>query len=97
MPAGFRKLFGNSALSAPICGDLPRAGPVSYTHLEQTRFCNTFGRFIGGLIRYYQISYSSAALTLACKLADIALKTVVLEDGSFDPNRTAMHLSLIHI
>lgn len=59
--------------------------------LEQTRFCNTFGRFIGGLIRYYQISYSSAALTLACKLADIALKTVVLEDGSFDPNRTAMH------
>ena len=59
--------------------------------LEQTRFCNTFGRFIGGLVRYYEISHSAAALTLACKLSDVALRSVVLEDGTFDPDRTSAH------
>lgn len=58
---------------------------------ETIRFCNTFGRFIGGLVRYYQASSSPAALTLALKLADVALRTIVLEDGSFDPERTAQH------
>ena len=59
--------------------------------LEKTRFCNTFGRFIGGLSRYYMVTHSPAALLLAQKLANVALDTVVLEDGSFDPTRTAPH------
>lgn len=59
--------------------------------LEKTRFCNTFGRFIGGLSRYYMVTESPAALLLAQRLTNVALDTVVLEDGSFDPGRTAPH------
>lgn len=59
---------------------------------ETTRFCNTFGRFVGGLTVFYQATGMQEALRLALELADIALRTDIREDGSFDLNRTASHV-----
>lgn len=59
---------------------------------ETTRFCNTFGRFVGGLTVFYQATGMQESLRLALELADIALRTDVREDGSFDPKRTAAHV-----
>ena len=59
---------------------------------DVTRFCNTFGRFVGGLTVFYQATGMQDALRLALELADIALRTDVREDGSFDPERTASHV-----
>lgn len=59
---------------------------------EKPRFCNTFGRFIGGLTVLYQATGLPQALRLALEIANIALHTVVKPDGSFDPNETAPHV-----
>ncbi len=72
------------------CGGTIECGASSKE--EVYRFSSTLGRYIGGLVRLYQVYPIEKALDQALRLTETAFRVVLYEDGEFDTIRFAEHL-----
>jgi len=62
--------------------------PIGFTdeaYVEGTTFPRTFGRYIGPLVKLYRDVGIDSALSQAIRLTRLAMDTVLLETGEYDP------------
>ncbi len=71
------------------CGGKVECGASSKQEIY--RFSSTLGRYIGGLVRLYQVFPLGKALEQAVRLTQTAFRVVLGEDGGFSADRFAKH------